>query len=268
MLIDSFLFLNEIDMLEKRLEYLYNDVDLFVIVESNYTFSGNAKPLHFLNNQQRFKKYLDKILYCPYYIDLSKYDLSNKDKGEFFAIEIDQRNHIGDMLKFFPNDAVIIFGDVDEIPIKNKIQEAISGLNYNGFETIRFDCEMFLYNFKQKQVMDWCGSIVCYNKYIQRVGAQWARSSRVYNAALNKAGYHLSYWGDASRIKYKIENFAHTEYNKTEYTAVDKIQERINKGIDIFSREADFNQLIKVNQDEIDKEIYQIFSSTVSERQG
>lgn len=255
-------------MLEKRLEYLYETVDLFLIVESNYTFSGNHKPLHFLNNQLRFKKYLGKILYCPYYVDISRYDLSTKDKGEFFAIEIDQREHIGHMLKFFPNDAIVIFGDVDEIPIKNKIHEAIYGLKQSGFETIRFDCEMFLYNFNQKQVMDWCGSIVCYNSYIQRVGAQWARSSRVYNAALNKAGYHLSYWGSAERIKYKIENFAHTEYNKEEYTAVDKIQERIDKGIDIFSRPADFNQLIKVNKDEIDKEIYQIFSSNESVRQG
>lgn len=251
-------------MLEKRLEYLYDTVDLFLIVESNYTFSGNSKPLHFLNNQSRYKKYLDKILYCPYYIDVTKYNLSLKDKGEFFAIEIDQREYIGHMLKFFSNDTIILFGDVDEIPIKNKISEAITGLAYNGFETVRLDFEMFLYNFNQKQKIDWCGSIICYNSYIQRVGAQWARSSRVYNAVLPKAGYHLTYWGDAKQIKYKIENFAHTEYNKEEYTSIDKIQQRIDKGEDIFSRAADFNQLIKVNKEEIDAEIYRIFSSTVS----
>lgn len=248
-------------MLEKRLEYLYDTVDLFLIVESNYTFSGNAKPLHFLVNQPRYKKYLDKILYCPYYIDISKYDLSAKDKGEFFDLEIAQREHIGYMLKFFPDDSIIIFGDVDEIPIKYKIYEAIWALSANKFDSVRFDCDMFLYNFKQKQVMQWCGSIVCPNSYIQRVGAQWARSSRVYNAAISNAGYHLSYWGDAEKIKYKIENFAHTEFAKEEYTAIDKIQQRIDNGEDIFSRPADFNQMVKVNKEDIDKEIYAIFSS-------
>ena len=264
MIIDSFLFLNELDMLENRLEYLYDTVDRFIIVESNYTFSGNYKPLHFLNNQTRYKKYLDKILYCPYYVDISKYDFSRKDQGEFFAIEIDQREYIGHVLKFFPADTIIVFGDADEIPIKNKIYEAIHGLQANNFESIRLDCDMFLYNFKQKQVMEWCGSIVCTNSYIQRVGAQWARSSRVYNAAISKGGYHLSYWGDAEKIKYKIENFAHTEFNKEEYTSIDKIQQRINKGEDIFSRPADFNQLIKVDQAEIDREIYHIFASNES----
>jgi beta-1,4-mannosyl-glycoprotein beta-1,4-N-acetylglucosaminyltransferase len=260
MIIDAFLFLNELEMLEKRFEYLYDTVDYFVIIEATHTHVGKLKPLNYLGSQSRFKKYLDKVIYYPYQVDLSKYDLTAVKNGEFFPIEIDQREYIGTMLKIFPSDSIIIFGDLDEIPIKSKIHEAIWGLKQHGFESIRLDCDMFLYNFKQKQVMDWCGSIVCYNNYIQRVGAQWARSSRVYNASLSNAGYHLSYWGRPEDIKYKLQSFSHTEFDKEEYTSLEKIQKRIDKGEDIFSRQADFNQLIKVNKEEIDQEIYRIFS--------
>lgn len=260
MIIDSFLFFNEYDLLEKRLEYLYDTVDLFLIVEGNSTFAGNTKPLNFLKNQSRFHKYLDKILYCPYYVDLTKYDFSLKERGEFFAIEIDQRNHIGAMLKLFPEDSIVLLGDLDEVPLKNKIREAIHSLAVNNFETIVLNCDMFLYNFNQKQETQWCGPIVCHNQYIQRVGAQWARSSRVYNAGITSGGYHLSYWTDPELIKYKLENFAHTEYNTEEFTSIDNIKQRMANGTDIFDRKAGVNTLVKVNREDIDQEIYHIFS--------
>ena len=45
MIIDAFIFNNEIDILKARLEYLENHVDYFVIVESNNTFTGKSKNL-------------------------------------------------------------------------------------------------------------------------------------------------------------------------------------------------------------------------------
>lgn len=248
-------------MLEKRLEYLYDTVDLFLIVEADHTFVGNQKNLNFLNNIKKYQKYLDKILYCPIFIDMSKYKVWEYHIDEWsFRIEIDQRNHIGKILNRFPSDSVVILGDIDEIPVRHKISQTIEHLQINKFDSIVLKYDMFYYNFNQKQTIPWWGSIVCYNNYIQKYDAQWARSSRVYNASIENAGYHLSYWGDAEKIRYKIENFAHTEFAKEEYTAIDKIQQRIDKGEDIFSRSADFNQLIKVNKEDIDKEIYSIFS--------
>ena len=262
MIIDSFLFLNEIEILEKRLEYLYDTVDLFLIVEADHTFAGNQKNLNFLNNIEKYQKYLDKILYCPMFIDMSKYNVSEYHIDEWsFRVEIDQRNYIGKILNRFPSDSVVILGDVDEIPIRYKISQTIEYLQINKFDSIVLKCDMFYYNFNQKQTIPWWGSIVCYNNYIQKYDAQWARSSRVYNAAIENAGYHLGYWGDASKIKYKIENFAHQEYNKEEFTNIDSIQQRMNKGEDIFDRRADFNMLQLVDKNTIDEEFYKVFSS-------
>jgi beta-1,4-mannosyl-glycoprotein beta-1,4-N-acetylglucosaminyltransferase len=60
---DSFTFFNELDLLELRLEELYDHVDHFVLVEANRTFQNNPKPFYFGENQYRFAKYMDKVIH-------------------------------------------------------------------------------------------------------------------------------------------------------------------------------------------------------------
>ena len=62
---DVFLFLNELDLLELRLETLYEVVDYFVITELFETFSGKNKPFLYEKEKNRYKKYSDKIIYNP-----------------------------------------------------------------------------------------------------------------------------------------------------------------------------------------------------------
>ena len=54
---DCFIFNNEIDLLEMRLNILDDVVDKFIIVEGNTTFSGNKKESNYLKNKDRFKKW-------------------------------------------------------------------------------------------------------------------------------------------------------------------------------------------------------------------
>jgi hypothetical protein len=54
---------------------------------------------------------------------------------------------------------------------------------------------------------------------------------------VKKGGWHLSYFGDAAFIKNKLENFAHQEFNSNTYTDVDKINQKINEGLDLFNRD-------------------------------
>ena len=53
-IIDCFIFYNELDMLELRLNELYDVVDHFVLVESTKTFVRNDKELYFENYKERF----------------------------------------------------------------------------------------------------------------------------------------------------------------------------------------------------------------------
>ena len=114
MVIDTFMFYNELDMLEFRLKELNSVVDKFVLVESTKTFVGNDKPLYFEENKSLFKKYLHKIHYVV---------LSNNPNGNAWAREVNQRIATGEVLKYLNlNDKdIIIAGDIDEIPDANEI---------------------------------------------------------------------------------------------------------------------------------------------------
>lgn len=60
---DSFIFFNELDLLDLRLNILNDVVDYFVLTESPFTVSGNEKPLFYQENKDRFGKFNDKIIH-------------------------------------------------------------------------------------------------------------------------------------------------------------------------------------------------------------
>jgi beta-1,4-mannosyl-glycoprotein beta-1,4-N-acetylglucosaminyltransferase len=55
---DCFIFFNELDLLELRLNVLDSYVDYFVICEASVTHSGINKEYIFENNKHRFSKFL------------------------------------------------------------------------------------------------------------------------------------------------------------------------------------------------------------------
>ena len=75
MIYDCFNFFNELEILDIRLNTLYDVVDKFVLVESNKTFSGNEKEYIFENNTKHFKFFLDKIIHIK--VDSVPDDYSN-----------------------------------------------------------------------------------------------------------------------------------------------------------------------------------------------
>ncbi len=61
MIIDSFPFFNEIELLDLRLNYLDKQVDKFVLVEGTKSHQGKEKKLYFDKNKSLFKKYKKKL---------------------------------------------------------------------------------------------------------------------------------------------------------------------------------------------------------------
>ena len=62
-IIDTFVFYNELDMLNLRLHELNEIVDYFVLVEANKTYSNNEKEFIFEKNKNNYNKFLDKIIH-------------------------------------------------------------------------------------------------------------------------------------------------------------------------------------------------------------
>ena len=74
MIFDAFIFCKEEDLLEGRLEYLYNHVDYFIILEADTKYNGETRELVYPKNLARYRKYQDKIIYVPYSADLTGYN--------------------------------------------------------------------------------------------------------------------------------------------------------------------------------------------------
>ena len=63
MIVDTFLFNNEFDMLDIHLEISKNYVDKWIVLEADRTLSGLKKEFHLQKNIQKYKeKYKDRLI--------------------------------------------------------------------------------------------------------------------------------------------------------------------------------------------------------------
>lgn len=262
MIIDTFMFFNEFDILEGRLEYLYDYIDYFIIVESNMTHSGQEKELGYLKNSKRYKKYSDKIIYFPFITSKDQYDFSQLpehdrdfEKGTWKA-ENAQRNHITACLKSFDDNDIVIISDVDEIPHRACIGISKEYFN-NGWQMLAVQQDFYCYNFNQKLSYPWHGSVVTLNSYAKTYGAQHFRNIKHTIPVISNGGWHLSYWGTINDIQNKIKSFAHQELNTDQYLDSNYIQNKILEGKDLFRENSPF---VKANRNDVDQEILKIFS--------
>jgi beta-1,4-mannosyl-glycoprotein beta-1,4-N-acetylglucosaminyltransferase len=255
------MFFNEFDILEGRLEYLYDHVDYFVLVEANITQSGDPKPMHFMNNMSRYKKYLDKVLYFPFVTNRNNYNYNrlptndrDYDTGPW-QLENAQRNHISKALDLFDNDAIIMISDLDEIPNKDCINIA-KDYFANGWDKLVVQHGYFCYNFTQKQVEPWIGTSITTNKVAREETPQGLRNARYGFGVISNGGWHLTYWGDVETIQYKIQTFAHQELNQLQFKDPEHIKEKIRTGQDIFNRNIPF---VLTQPGEVPEDVINIF---------
>lgn len=116
---DCFPFFNELELLEIRLEELFEVVDHFVIVEAKKSFTGLPKPLYYADNKNIFDKYKEKIIH----IVLDDLPADGKNEQAFWINEIHQHNAaVKGLMNCKPND-IIMLSDADEIPRCSTIQK-------------------------------------------------------------------------------------------------------------------------------------------------
>lgn len=240
MIIDSFIFFNELDLLEGRLEYLYDTVDYFLIVETDCTFSGNSKPLNYLQNIKRYQKYTDKILYLPFHTDKKDYNnfenisTTSNHNSPAWKLERFQRNYLTQGLNFFPDDALVIVSDLDEIPNKLAIQTAKEIIK-SPLDVIVLQQTLFYFNFSRYSIEPWCGSIISTNKGIKNYTPQNLRDNRNGIHRIQNGGWHISYWGGAEKVSEKIKSYSHTELNNEYYTNIEVIKQKMKADVDPFN---------------------------------
>lgn len=261
LIIDSFIFFNELAILEGRLEYLFDSVDYFVITESNLSFSGNEKPLHFLLNTERYSKYKRKIIYNPCIVDKNKFNfeksINDTDySSDCWKMEKQQRNHITHAIKKFKQHSYVMISDVDEIPS----MMAIDYVKQNfASPAVTFLQSFILYNLENmNSEINWHGTIMATSELVLENGSQWVRENIQHFHKIYNSGWHFSYFGGSSKIIEKIENFSHQELNHEQYKNSEKINNTITNGTALFGGT---NKLTKVDRNYYPPDVYNIFSN-------
>lgn len=226
---DCFTFYNEFDLLEIRLQELYNEVDWFVIVEADRTFQNQPKPLYLTDNFARFEKWSSKIRL----VTVTDMPTGN----DAWAREEHQRNAILGGIGDADADDMIVISDVDEIPRPETIQYIKSQID--NFDIYAF--YMPLFNFKFNYMMVSHDKHACWGQairrsYLDELTPEFVRRNRFYchgwpNAKLiPHAGWHFSWLGNNEMVKNKVQSFSHAESNLPELIDQIDVNESLKNG--------------------------------------
>jgi len=207
MIIDAFMFFNELELLEIRLNELDPVVDQFVIVESLERHgSANSKPAFIQDNWHVVKPFEKKIKYVllphlepPYTNSVSGWGRENFQRNSLMAPALE--------LSTSPDD-ILILSDCDEIPRATVIKE-----NLVLDRIHRLGLELFYYNVN-RYVGLWDNSTIgTVAQYINEGGTQKVRSDTIVRphtkyGIIHNAGWHFSYFGGIDRMREKVGSFA------------------------------------------------------------
>ena len=263
---DCFLFFNELDLLELRLNILHNHVDYFVIVESALTFQGEEKEFNFEKNKKRFDNFKHKIIYFKIdkyllnfnglrFIEKPKYIVEeilnqlykfidncphfDKQKEFWWGNDFFQRECIWRALTIAkPNkDDLILISDVDEIPnpeIIFKLKNEIS--SHSLFCLQQHEYCYFLNYYHNSNWLGTCSFLYENFKHISLNAIRFSakRDEGLYPQIIKNAGWHFTSIGNVNSIQKKIKSWGHRELNKK--FILNSIEYNIKHGYDIFRR--------------------------------
>ena len=261
MVFDCIPFFNEIDILKMRLNILSPYVDKFIIEEATITFSGEKKELCFEKNRDKFREFLDKIIYIV--VDDTPMDVTTHERDYY------QKNRLIEGLR----DAgagegdIIIFGDVDEIPAPEAIKKLLKDFdktkvyhfaqrNFYGFlnmEDVSGNLLSITGDFPgiPDGERKWLGTKATSLQNIPAEGIVRLRDlikvTDERSVRIDNGGWHFSYMGGehetnpVKRIGVKVKAAAHQEYNDREILA--ETMDRLVLGQDIFGRDARFKRV-------------------------
>lgn len=235
---DAVLFSNELDILNIRWNELSPYVTEFVLLESNSTFTGLPKELHFDKNRDRFKFIGPRLTYGKIWGGF------NKELNPFVE-EGYQRLALDVLLRKagIKDDDLLIMSDVDEIPSGH----TINLLRWcDGIPPIlHLQMKNYLYSFEFHQDnKSWRASVHRY----QKGKTKYAHLRRT-DDLLADAGWHCSFcFRYISQFIFKMKAYSHNDRVRfSHYLNPKRIQDVICRGASLFDllpQEYTFKEII------------------------
>ena len=226
-IIDSFLFYDELDMLEFRLTELNEHVDYFIILESNFDFKGNKKESVFNLNKERFNLWKDKITLidcpelCPSLIEYTK--KSQKEFSDGYEINKDNiilymTSKLREFLNSFNIDFedMVMLSDIDEIPDFKNLDSLEDLLN---FDSVFLKQKRFFWATKYVDKDSCFGTCIHhYTKILQRPLTlknfyKLKSTTKFFNPTFIDSGWHFSHFEDIGKVHHKLELLNGRQYS-------------------------------------------------------
>jgi len=240
---DGCIFYNEFDLLELRMNELWDIIDKFIIVESNETFANNFKPLYLrerLAQDDNFrKKYIDKIIHIIIK-DMPKMANGNRwpqEEHSFNAIDI------GFIQAKAKEDDIILVSAVDEIPKKETLLKCINKIDDGPYCMVQKFYYYYLNCLNVSQIFH--GTAISKYKYLTTPN-DFIINRRFFNLIEN-GGWHFSYLGGIETIIEKLESFSHSEYDNPYFKDLKRLQTKIENNEDIFERNIQY-AIVPINE--------------------
>ena len=256
---DCFMYFDEEQVLDLRLNILHKDVDYFVIVESTYNHKGEKRRLLF--DKKKFLKFKDKIIYLIYdKTPESVWPINEEDTDELknhkyimnpLYRENAQRNFISEGLKIANKDDLILVSDVDEIPKLDSLD-----LSKIKDEIILFRQDMFYYKYNLNLPdFKWSGTKGVRKKRL--ISPQWLRnikdkkypffrvdtffSDKKYTniKIVSDGGWHFSNIKTPELIEHKLRSYLHHREFDQKSLTVDEINSLVKKKQAIYDLRVD-----------------------------
>lgn len=221
MLVDGFMFYNELDILELRLGLLDRHVDRFILVESEVNHVGGPKPLFFEQNKERYSKWLPKITHI-----VVTADEAPKDENPWCR-EKHQRECILRGLEDVDPSAIVMISDVDEIP-------DMSVVTYERLPHMVNSVHMWMFEYSVDYLFTgepWFGTVVTNCELVKRMGPNYFRDNRWKFPHFRFAGWHLSSFGTPMHVWTKMQTFAHAKDGHHAAQTPELFQKWIEEGI-------------------------------------
>lgn len=226
---DCFTFYNEFDILEIRLEELWDSVDYFVIAEANTTHQSKPKEFLLKERWNDFAKYHSKIRH------IMVEDMPCNPNT--WVNENFQRRALARGLYDMEPEDLVIVGDGDEI-VRPEVIELIKE-DPNDYN--RYVAFLPIFYFKLNYLM--VNPLGIHGKAIitrgrafidpqaeREITFPWTQKPpNADYCYVNHAGWHFTYFGKTDFAKNKIQSFAHAETNIPQIVDrldVDKMIER------------------------------------------
>jgi hypothetical protein len=213
MLFDCFLYFNEAELLELRVEILKDIVDGFIITDANRTFKGDEKPFTCLETIRKLGLPEEKIQVL--HVELPPPDIAPSPWVREFA----QRDALAVGMRMTPPDSVFFFSDVDEIPKPSALLEAVDLAKADPARCVRLSMPMMYGRAdlrvvspdadKTKPPTNWtCGTVVLHD-HLDQTLSEIRRNPNDIVVGDCDAGWHFSWMGGPDRLKRKLTSFSH-----------------------------------------------------------